>query len=282
MRLRHLDLERIDDREYTPFRKIALGTWRMAYDCSVYGTMQLDMEKTLDFMDRFREQTGLRVTVTHVMAKACALALKAMPDANAILRFSRVYRRKNIGIFFQVAMQEGDDPHKIDLSGAVIHDVEKKRLADIIREFEEKVHAVRQKQDPALEQTRQTMMRLPFAALFPIIQAISFIQYTLNIRLPGLPEDPFGSLMVTNVGSLGLDTAYVPIVPYSRVPILVAPGAIKEVPAVVDGKIVPRRVMACSATFDHRFVDGKHAAVMSKVIHECFDDPDRYFGPIEA
>ena len=60
------------------------------------------------------------------------------------------------------------------------------------------------------------------------------------------------------------------------------PGMIKEIPSVVDGEVVPRKVMACSATFDHHFIDGKHAAVMSRVIHECFDDPEHFFGPIEA
>ena len=40
--------------------------------------------------------------------------------------------------------------------------------------------------------------------------------------------------MITNIGSIGLDQAYVPLVPYSRVPILIALGAVS--PGFLWGK----------------------------------------------
>ena len=101
------------------FRKIAIGTWKTAYDPSVYGTLHLPMDKAADYIQRFRSHTGKKLTVSHLMAKAIAACFVRMPDANSILRFNRVYQRKTIGVFFQVAMtDEGED--KIDLSGATI------------------------------------------------------------------------------------------------------------------------------------------------------------------
>ena len=43
------------------------------------------------------------------------MVLHEMPDANAILRFNRIYLREDIGVFFQVAME---DPQtgELDLS----------------------------------------------------------------------------------------------------------------------------------------------------------------------
>ncbi|MCA9516397.1 MAG: 2-oxo acid dehydrogenase subunit E2 [Myxococcales bacterium] len=275
----HLELEKVKD--VSAFRKIAIGTWRTAYDPSVYGTMEVEMDRAMDYLARFRDATGLRVTVSHLMAKAMAAALERTPDMNAILRWSRIYRRKQIGVFFQVAMtDEGED--KIDLSGACLYDVEKKDLATIVAEFEEKVDKVRKRQDPALEKTRQGFKRMPFFLMHKLLKLVSFFQYTLNIPLPGVPRDPFGSIMITNIGSLGLDMAYVPLVPYSRVPILLAVGAVKAVPVVRDGEVVVRQMMKVNATFDHRFIDGYHAAVMSKVVHRFFSDPEKYFGPIPA
>lgn len=263
------------------FRRIAVGTWQTAYDPSVYGTMEITMDRALDYLARYREATGKRVTVSHLMARAVAAALERMPDANAILRFNRPYRRKRIGVFFQVAMtDEGED--KIDLSGATLYDVEQKDLGRLYDEFAEKVDLVRKRKDPQLEKTRGTFGRMPFFMVNSVLKLISFLTYTLNLDLSrfGVPKDPFGSVMITNVGSLGLDTAYVPLVPYSRVPILLALGAVKKVPVVEDEQVVVRSVMRIHATFDHRFIDGYHAAVMSKVVRQWMDDPDQWFGPI--
>src|SRR5687767_3719039 len=84
------------------FRKIAIGTWATTYDPQVYGTLTLRMERVLVFMDEFRKRTGKRITVTHLVAKAVGMAFKRMPDANALLRFGRIYPRKVVTVFLQV------------------------------------------------------------------------------------------------------------------------------------------------------------------------------------
>ena len=88
------------------FRKIAIGTWQTAKDPSVYGSMEVEMDEALAYIAAFREQTGRRLTVTHLVGKVVAAVLEEMPDANAILRFNRIYLRKDIGIFFQVVMED--------------------------------------------------------------------------------------------------------------------------------------------------------------------------------
>jgi pyruvate/2-oxoglutarate dehydrogenase complex dihydrolipoamide acyltransferase (E2) component len=272
----NLELVRKDD--VSSFRKIAIGTWQTAYDPSVYGTMTIRMDEAVKYLARFREKTGRRLTVSHMMAKVAAMALKEMPDANAILRWNRVYLRKRIGVFFQVVMtDEGSD--KVDLSGATLYEVESKSLVEICDEFEKKVSLVRERKDPALEKTRGTFLSIPYFLLNRVLKLISFLSYTLNLdlRWAGIPSDPFGSIMITNIGSLGLDVAYVPLVPYSRVPILLAVGAIKDEPVVDDGKVVPGKIMRINATFDHRFIDGFHAAQMSKIVRAWLEDPFEHF-----
>jgi pyruvate dehydrogenase E2 component (dihydrolipoamide acetyltransferase) len=276
----NLALTRKDD--LSSFRKIALGTWTTTGDPSVYGTMELRMDDSRRYLADFRRVTGRRLTISHMMAKAAAMALKACPDANAILRFNRIYLRERIGVFFQVVMtDEGEG--KTDLSGATLYDVEKKTLVEICDEFEEKVATVRKRKDPALEKTRGLFKWLPYFLLAPMLRLISFFSFALNLdlRWAGIPSDPFGSLMITNVGSLGLDVAYVPLIPYARVPILLAVGAIKEKALVDDGRVVPGFTMTINATFDHRLIDGFHAAEMSKVLRAWLEHPYEHFDPLE-
>ncbi|HVY49080.1 MAG TPA: 2-oxo acid dehydrogenase subunit E2 [Minicystis sp.] len=275
----NLKLRRKDD--LSSFRKIAIGTWQTAYDPSVYGTLELRMDDAMRYIEEFRAKTGRRLTVSHLMAKAAATALAECPDANAILRFNRIYLRERIGVFFQVVMTD-EGEHKIDLSGATLYDVEAMSLLEICDEFERKVEKVRARKDPALEKTRQSFRLIPFSVLNVFLKVLSFFQSTLNLDLSGfgVPNDPFGSVMITNIGSLGLDLAYVPLVPYSRVPILLAVGAVRERPVVDGGAVVIGKVCSVNATFDHRIIDGFHAAVMSKVLRRCLERPYEAFGPV--
>ena len=274
----HLELVKV--KRVSTFRKMSLGTWRDAYDPSVYGTLKIRMDAAMEYLSRFREATGIRLTVSHLMAFAVARALERMPDANAILRFNRIYQRKKITVFFQVAMEDEDGT--MDLTGATLHECDKMSLKEIAETFQRKVERARKKQDAAMERTRSGFRFVPFWMMGFVLRLISFIQYGLNIALPGTPKDVFGSVMITNVGSLGLDTAYVPLVPFSRVPMLLAIGAVHDEPIIEEGAVVPAKIMRINATFDHRFIDGVHAAIMSKTIRECFANPDATFGAVPS
>jgi pyruvate/2-oxoglutarate dehydrogenase complex dihydrolipoamide acyltransferase (E2) component len=276
----NLELER--KGELSSFRKIAIGTWERTYDPSVYGTMEIRMDEAMRYVADFRKKTGRRLTVSHLMAKAAAAVLETCPDANAVMRFNHIYLRKRIGVFFQVVMtDEGEG--KIDLSGATLYDVEKKSLVEICDEFEKKVEKVRKREDPALEKTRGTFESIPHFMLNFVLKLIAFFSFTLNLdlRWAGIPSDPFGSLMITNVGSLGLDVAYVPLVPYSHVPILLAVGAVKEKAVVDGGAIVAAKMMSVNATFDHRIIDGFHAAQMSKVLRAWLEHPYDHYDKLD-
>lgn len=263
------------------FRRIAIGTWRTAYDPSVYGTLALRADRVLAYVEELRKRTGKRVTLSHLMAKAVAIMLSEMPDANAILRRNRIFLREDIGVFFQVALED-PDTGEIDLSGATIFDAQKKSLPDIVTEFEQKVGSVKRREDKNLEGSRSLFKKIPYRLLNTVLDLLGWLTYELNLdlRWAGIPQDPFGSAMVTNIGSLGLEEAYVPLVPYSHVPLLLALGAVKEEPVVENGELKVGKVLRAFATFDHRVLDGMHAAKMSKTLKRIFEDPEKELGAL--
>jgi pyruvate/2-oxoglutarate dehydrogenase complex dihydrolipoamide acyltransferase (E2) component len=255
------------------WRKVAIGTWRTAGDPSVYGTTDLEVEAALAYMERIRSETGLRITLSHFLGKAVAEVLRRHPDINCLLRFGQLYPRKNVDIFFQVA----SDTKGEDLSGMTVRNADRKSMAEIAREMDERVQMIRSKKDKTFTQVKKTMGSLPGMLAGFALNLSSFIMYTLNVWSPilGSPRDPFGSVMITNIGSLGLDMAFAPLVPYSRVPILIALGAMREIPVVKDGKIVISKVVRASVTFDHRLIDGVHAGHMLQSIRKIFAQPEQ-------
>jgi pyruvate/2-oxoglutarate dehydrogenase complex dihydrolipoamide acyltransferase (E2) component len=124
------------------------------------------------------------------------------------------------------------------------------------------------------------MKRLPGPLASAVMRAAEFAAYDAGIDLTpfGIPEDPFGSCMVTNVGVFGIREGHAPLVPYARVPILLTLGALREAPAVDAGKVVVRKQVTIGVAFDHRVMDSYHAGVMARRFSDAFADPDTMFG----
>ena len=254
------------------WRKIALGTWRTAGDPSVYGMVDLDVAPALAYIEKARAESGLRITISHFVGKAIAETLRRHPDINCVLRLGRLYGRKSADVFFQVAT----DPQGKDLSGMTIRGAEHKSMTDIAREMDERVKAIREKKDKSFSRMKSTMGLVPGFLAGIVLHLSGVLMYTLNIWSPllGVPRDSFGSVMITNIGSLGLDMAFAPLVPYSRIPLLLALGTMADRPVVQDGQVVVRKMLRICATFDHRVIDGVHAAHMLKSLHKIFANPE--------
>ena len=81
------------------------------------------------------------------------------------------------------------------------------------------------------------------------------------------------TITLTNIGSLGGGYMAVPMINYPEVAIIGA-MRMKDMPWVIDGKIVIRKIMPMSVTFDHRVVDGADAVVFMNLIKKYLEDPD--------
>ncbi|TDV50744.1 dihydrolipoamide acetyltransferase family protein [Actinophytocola oryzae] len=80
-----------------------------------------------------------------------------------------------------------------------------------------------------------------------------------------------GTITITNVGVFGVDTG-TPIINPGESAIL-ALGAIKDMPWVVDGEIRVRKVCQLSLSFDHRVVDGQQGSQFLADVGAVLADP---------
>ncbi len=261
------------------WRKIAIGTWRRPGDPSVYGVLEVEIEPALQYLEKVRQKTGKKVTLTHFIGKAIATVLARHPDLNCMLRWGRLYPRKDVDIFFQVA----SDTAGKDLSGVTIRQADKKSIAELADEMAGRVAKIREKGDPEFKQVKGMMRMMPGMLVGKLLDLTSILMYTFNIWSPliGSPRDPFGSAMITSIGSLGLDAAFAPLVPYSRIPLLVAIGVAKDTPVAREGgRVEVARMVRLCATIDHRLIDGVHAANMNKTLTAILADPEKEWGVV--
>ncbi|WP_444965567.1 dihydrolipoamide acetyltransferase family protein [Rothia santali] len=80
-----------------------------------------------------------------------------------------------------------------------------------------------------------------------------------------------GTMTITNIGALGIDTG-TPIINPGEAAI-VAFGTIKQKPWVVDGEVIPRWVTTLGGSFDHRILDGDLSARFMADVAAVMEEP---------
>jgi pyruvate dehydrogenase E2 component (dihydrolipoamide acetyltransferase) len=271
------------------WRKVALHAWGAPRDPTAYGTLDLDVERALAWLEQLRAASGEKITLTHVVGKAISMAIAERPETNAFVSRGRLMQRPTIDIFFQVAHFDGEKngaetKKKANLAGAKIREVDRKSVVEIARELRERAERIRTAGDAPTQKTAQMMARLPGPLVGVATRLGSMLSYDFGLDLSklGIPFDPFGTCMVTNVGVFGIPVGYAPLLEMSRAPLCVTLGAVHEAPSVRDGKLVVAKKVTLGVAFDHRVMDGFHAGVMARRFSEIIEDPAKHLSSAEG
>lgn len=264
-------------RRLSSWRRLAVHVWRTPTDPTVYGVLEVDMRRALDYLAALNAiPGGARVTPAHLVVKAIAKALAETPEANAMVALGRVYVRDSVDVYCQVATDGGRD-----LSGVKIRHADRKSPAEIADELTTAAAAVREGRDKGSEATKKSLGRLPDFLLRPMLRLTGFLTFDLRLDLSafGVAYDQFGGAMVSNVGSFGLHNGLAPLVPVSRSPIVLLVGSVTDRPLVEDGKVIAAPMCNIGATFDHRLIDGFQGSAMARIVIDAVKDPEQAFGP---
>ncbi len=269
-----------DKQALTTYRKIAIASWRHPRDPSTYSWLDLPVEEAEAFLKTY--PTGQRPSLTYLVAKIVANCLEEHPDLNHLLRARNLYRRAQTDVFITTLL---NTTRGKDLSGFVLRDVPSHSLSEVAQMAEDAVGILRRGEDKETERINEITARTPVWLLRLIMYFEDFAHYTLNVSLRrfGIPDDRFGSAMISNFGVLGIDNALVPLSPYCRCPLIVGMGRPRPMPIVRGKEIVVAECITISFTFDHRYADGVHGGLMMRRFQKIFLKPGRYadiFGDI--
>ena len=265
-------------RVFTPleplkgWRKLAVHTWSPPRDPSTYALVHVEMGAAIAYCERLRRESGVHVTVTHLVVKGVALALSQFPQMNGIVSRGRIMLRDSVDIFMQVATGGGGE-----LSGLKIANADKKSVLEIAREAEERVARIRSRRDQQVERTKTVLDRVPPRLLGRLMRAIAYLTYDLDLDLSrfGVVKDEFGTAMVSNVGVFGIDVALGPLVPFSRTPMAVLMGKVDDRVVSENGRPVVKPMMTLCVTLDHRFMDGYHGGEMARICCDYVRHPEQ-------
>lgn len=170
-----------------------------------------------------------KVSVNDLLIRACALSLRAVPEANASWVDGRVVRYDRADVSVAVAIDDG-------LVTPVV------RGADA----------------------------LPVTA---IARAVKELAGRARARKLKPEEMQGGTFSISNLGMMGVDRFAAVINPPESM--ILAVGAVRDVPVVKDGAVVPGRRCAVTLSCDHRVVDGALGARWLQALRVLVENPIR-------
>jgi len=252
------------------WRRIALHLWSDPRDPTVYGNLEIDMSRALDYLEQVNELAGtIKITVTHLVAKAIAKAIAAHPQANGIVAGRRIYLRDSVDVYCQVATEAGRD-----LSGVKVTAADRKSIIELAAELSRSVDSVRNATGGS-EQTKRALSYVPHSMLGWVLRAVDFLTYNMRLDLSryGIAFDQFGSAMVSNVGQFGIGHGLAPLVPSTHAPIVLLVGELADRAVARNGEVTVAPCMTVGCTFDHRLIDGYQAGQLARIVKDTLLDP---------
>lgn len=265
------------DPKLPTWRRVALSTWRRGDDPTIYGWLDIDATALQAYVQKLRDKTGVRVTVTHVIGKAAAMAFAAHPENNGVVSLGRFKQRDTVDVFFQVAFESGRN-----LSGAKVVAADKMSVAEIARDLERQTTQIREVKDTPLQKSQGLMKKIPPLVLGPVMRLMESLMFDAGLDLSsfGVPFDPFGTIMITNVGVFGIERGFAPLMPISRTPALLTIGAIRDGVVAINGKPEVRPMISIGGTFDHRVIDGFGVGRIAQMIRRVLENPEGELGSV--
>jgi len=254
-------------------RKMAIGTWRHAGgNPQAAMAVDADLERLRTFLAE-RAAAGDPITYTHVFAAIAGRAMRRYPELRSVLRRGQLYPRKEVSALVQVAL--GRDR----LTGYVLHNIDRMSPTQIRVELDTAVAQMRSGDGGDRFATVSALLNLlPAPLVGRALDAAGWLFYGANINpgIFGLPQDPFGTIQVNNLGGLGMDDVRGPYVPWMRSVGVVALTRTHEAPVrAADGGVAWRTRMKVWVIVDHRLMDGFLAREIRPFVESYLENPER-------
>ncbi|HBP20199.1 MAG TPA: hypothetical protein DEA08_20720 [Planctomycetes bacterium] len=256
------------------FRKLAMAFWDAPKDGTIYGHLMIECSRIQQFQADVERVHGIKPSLGQLLGRGIANALMNTPQGNAKIIWGQAYLKDTVDVYYQVDVGDG-----ADLSGVVVPDVGRKTCVEVAQILKARADKLRKGKDEQYEKTQKgCLSRIPSWVLRPLLGFLTFLEYNFGITPSalGARPEPFGTVMVTNVSHFGIDVAYAPLVPVSRVPFVSLLGQVTDQPVVRNGEIVIAPVCPMSATFDHRLLDGNKIGRIVRDTRAYLDDPYQF------
>ena len=209
----------------------------------------------------------------HLLIAAYVRACAYLPGLNRFVVGRRIYAHNDIEIVMAVKRSLNIDATETTIK-VVFEPTD--TIFDVYRKMNEAIDEVKNSdEENGTEEFANKFAKLPRFLIRAAIGLIRVFDYFGLIPKSILDVSPFhGSMIITDLGSLGIGPIYHHIYNFGTLPVFVAFGAKRHVHELDrQGQVVDRKYVDAKFVLDERTVDGHYYATVFKLINRCIADP---------
>jgi pyruvate dehydrogenase E2 component (dihydrolipoamide acetyltransferase) len=203
-----------------------------------FQTLDVDMSRMQTLIGLAR-QRNVRITYTHIIVRAAAVALAANPDLHVLVCAGRVYSPDRVDIGLSIAGETFVAPV------LVVEGADRKSLTGVAEEIVRRAPEVKAADQKMLQLLRRWGWLLPFGFLRRALLRILF-------RIPAFRRRGSGTFQVSLVPNV--DQAFTPM--FSTSAILIA-GSVRDRVVAIAGVPTVRAMTTLTCCADHGIWDGR-------------------------
>jgi len=253
------------------WRIISTAVYGAPNEGKIYGILEVDVTDAWEMIKAHRKE-GRRITMTHLVSSAIGRAIGwDIPEMNAFVKRGRVVQRDAVIVTVAVNMHGGKE-----MSSVKVYDAHKKTVFEISDEIRNRVAQARSGDDNDTMDNKSFMAKIPWPFRRMTFLLFRFITNSLGFQIKsmGLGHNAFGSILLSNIGSHGLTMGMAALFPGSKLPAVIIMGKEEDKAVVRDGKIVIRKILPLTGTFDHRIMDGYHGGMLAHHIKRYLENAE--------
>lgn len=254
----------------TNWRLTASTIYEKPRDSKIFGTVELDITELDEWINTQRKK-GVKVTLTNFFTVATGRALQtAVPELNTYIKRGKVVKHKSIDASVSLMLPSGE------MTSVHIENTDKISLKELTSKLQAEIAKYRSGNENATMQNKESLAKIPWPLrswVYALVRKL-IIDFGINWPSLGLDANKFGSYIVSNIGTLGLDEGYPALLPVGNISFVLILGSVKKRALVINDEVKIRKVINASAALDHRMVDASHAGKLFKFYKYIIQNPD--------
>jgi pyruvate dehydrogenase E2 component (dihydrolipoamide acetyltransferase) len=207
------------------WRKVAAAIFKKPSDSKVFGIAELDVTALEEFVTK-KLKEGLKITLTHIFTLIISRGIKEeVPEINCYVRRGNIKERDQIDAMVSVLIGDGE------LSSVKVGNTDQLNLIQVADVLSKGIKNSRSGDENKTMKMKAVMGKIPWPFRTWIFNFVKLLTIRWGISIPsaGLTTKSFGSFVLTNIGSIGIDNGLPALFPISNVAfVFVMGGSLKE------------------------------------------------------
>ncbi len=267
-------------RHVSPIFRLMPCLMKERDDSQVFFNQDIVIEKIEEYIDK-KAQEGIKISILDIVFAGIVRIISERPKLNRFVVNGRIYARNKITLAMTVKKSLTDDAEettvKVDFDGT------------------ENIFEVRDKLQTLIAQNKDTnnsndmdkiaglLSKIPSSFLKFAVGTLKYLDKKGHLPKSIIALSPFhASCVVTNVGSLGIDSIYHHIYNFGTTSMFFAIGKKKKSYLFEDDEIYKEKCINVAFVGDERICDGHYYAASFRSLSRYLTHPELLENKLEA